>query len=89
MSEELVIALGQEMVKTMVYIAGPMLISAMVVGILISILQAITQINEATMTFIPKIAAVVLVTILLAPWMLRIMQEYAIYIYGNMGDWVR
>lgn len=70
----------------MVYLAGPVLLAAMAVGIVISILQAITQINEQTLTFIPKMIAVILVLVIMAPWMLKIMQEYAISIFGGAGE---
>jgi flagellar biosynthetic protein FliQ len=89
MTEEFVMNIGSEAIKTIIFLAGPMLISAMIVGITISILQAITQINEATLTFIPKMIAVIIVLIVMAPWMLKILQEYAIGVFGNMGDWIR
>ncbi len=89
MSEDFVMSMGSEAIKTILYLAGPMLIAAMVVGIIVSILQAITQINEATLTFIPKIVAVILVMVVMAPWMLEVLQNYAADIFGNAGTWVR
>ena len=86
MTEEMVIQLGTNALQTMIYLAGPILLAAMAVGIVISILQAITQINEATLTFIPKMIAVIVTLMVLSPWMLRIMQEYAISIFGGAGD---
>ena len=86
MSEEMVMQIGQNALTTMVYLAGPVLLAAMSVGIVISILQAITQINEQTLTFIPKMVAVVITLMVMAPWMLRTMQDYAISIFGNAGD---
>jgi flagellar biosynthetic protein FliQ len=58
MTEEMVIQIGTNALTTMVYLAGPVLLAAMAVGIVISILQAVTQINEQTLTFIPKMIAV-------------------------------
>jgi flagellar biosynthetic protein FliQ len=86
MTEEMVMQIGQNALMTMMYLAGPVLLAAMAVGIVISILQAITQINEQTLTFIPKMIAVVVTLMVMAPWMLRIMQDYAIGIFGNAGD---
>ena len=65
------------------------LLAAMAVGIVVSIFQAITQINEQTLTFIPKMIAVIIVLVVMAPWMLRILQEYAISIFGGAGEMVR
>jgi flagellar biosynthetic protein FliQ len=86
MTEETVMQLGINALQTMVYLAGPVLIVAMAIGIVISILQAITQINEQTLTFVPKMIAVIITLVVMAPWMLRIMQEYAIGIFGNAGE---
>ncbi|MEK6578861.1 MAG: flagellar biosynthetic protein FliQ, partial [Bdellovibrionota bacterium] len=61
MNEEMVMNLASEAIKTTVFLAGPLLLAAMVIGIIVSLLQAVTQINEATLTFIPKMVAVVVV----------------------------
>lgn len=89
MTEEMVMAIGSEAIKTTIFLAGPMLAAAMVIGIVVSILQAVTQINEATLTFIPKMLAVVLVLMVMAPWMLEILQHYAIQVFGSAGEWVK
>jgi len=89
MTEDFVMSIGSEAIKTIIYIAGPMLIAAMVIGIIVSILQAITQINESTLTFIPKMVAVLIVLLVMAPWMMEVLQNYATDVFGNVGDWVR
>lgn len=89
MNEEMVMSLGSEAIKTMIYLAGPLLLAAMAIGILVSILQAVTQINEATLTFIPKMIAVIVVLAVMAPWMLEVLQVYAAQVLGNAGDLVR
>lgn len=89
MTEEFVMNMGAEAIKTMILLAGPLLLCAMVIGIIVSVLQAITQINEATLTFIPKMVGVIIVLAVMAPWMLKVMQEYSIMILGNAGEWVR
>ncbi|MGE0615479.1 MAG: flagellar biosynthesis protein FliQ [Bacteriovoracia bacterium] len=89
MTDELVLSIGAEAIKTTLLLASPLLLAAMIIGIVVSVLQAITQINESTLTFIPKIFAVVLVMAVMAPWMLKVMQEYAITVFGNAGVWIR
>ncbi|TRO83089.1 flagellar biosynthesis protein FliQ [Trichloromonas acetexigens] len=71
MTPEFVVALGRQSVELVLMLAAPMLICALVVGLLISIFQAATQINEQTMTFIPKIVAVLVSLIIFAPWMIQ------------------
>jgi len=89
MSEDMVMNLGAEAIKVMIYIAGPLLLAAMAIGIVVSVLQAITQINEATLTFIPKIIAIVVVLMVMAPWMLETMKSYTADILGNMSEWIK
>ncbi|MDR3606770.1 MAG: flagellar biosynthesis protein FliQ [Oligoflexia bacterium] len=89
MTEEMVMAIGSEAVKTVIMIAGPLLAAAMAIGIVVSVLQAVTQINEATLTFIPKMIAVILVLVVMAPWMLQVLEHYTIEVIGSAGDLVR
>lgn len=86
MSEDLVMGIAAEAIKTTIYLAGPMLFAAMAIGILVSVIQAVTQINESTLTFIPKMAAVLLVLVLMAPWMLETMKEYASSVLTQAGE---
>lgn len=89
MSEDLLMSLGAEAIRTMVYLAGPILLTTMVVGLLVSVFQAVTQINEATLTFIPKLLAVMLLLAVLTPWMLQLVTDFAENIFGNFDKWVR
>ncbi len=89
MTEELILKLGQETIKTAALMAAPMLGGALVIGLVISVLQAITQINEATLTFIPKMAVVALIVILAAPWMLDIMSQFTVELLQNLAVYVR
>lgn len=61
---------------TTLMVAGPMLLFALVVGLLISIFQAVTQINEMTLTFVPKILAVALALLIFLPWMINRMTDF-------------
>jgi len=71
MTPEFVIDIGRRAIETALMVAAPMLIAALLIGLLISIFQAATQINEQTMTFIPKIVGVFVTLLLFAPWMLQ------------------
>ena len=76
MSESLVIGIVKEGVVTAIKVAAPMLGVAMVIGLIISILQATTQVQEQTLTFVPKILGAALVGILLGNWMLHNMMSF-------------
>lgn len=89
MSEELIMKLGADTLKTTAMLAGPMLLAALVVGLLVSIFQAVTQINEATLTFIPKMIVVAIVIVLAGPLMMDIMSQFTIQIFENIGEMVR
>lgn len=89
MGEELILKLAQDTLKTTAMLAGPMLIGALVIGLVISVMQAITQINEATLTFIPKMVVVAIVFILAAPWMMDIMGQFTIGLYEGISEMVR
>jgi flagellar biosynthetic protein FliQ len=89
MTEEMVMQMGADAIRTTIYLAGPMLIAAMAIGIIVSILQAVTQINESTLTFIPKMVAIIVVMMVMAPWMMEVLKEYAVHVLGGAGDLVR
>lgn len=76
MSPEFVVHLGKDAIFLMLMISAPMLIAGLVVGLGISILQAVTQIHEVTLTFIPKILAVSLALMMALPWMLQKMMAF-------------
>ncbi len=73
MSPETVVHIGRKAVETVLLCAGPMLLAAMVVGLFVSIFQAATQINEQTMTFIPKIIAVFVTLLIFGPWVMNLL----------------
>ena len=76
MNPQIVFTLGQEGLYTLLMVAAPMLLTVLAVGLLVSIFQAATQINEATLTFVPKIVAAVAVLAVAGPWMLTTLVEY-------------
>ncbi|TYP00196.1 flagellar biosynthetic protein FliQ [Geothermobacter ehrlichii] len=85
MPPEMVIDVGRRAVEMVLMLSGPMLVCAVVVGLVISIFQAATQINEQTMTFIPKIVAVLVALVITAPWMIRVMVAFTRDLYGQIG----
>ena len=76
MTPESVITLGQQALWVTMLLAAPMLLSALAVGLLVGMFQAATQINEMTMSFIPKLAVLVLALIVAGPWMLTVIVNY-------------
>ena len=89
MSEQLILELSQNTLKVTALVASPMLIGALVVGLVISVLQAVTQINEATLTFIPKMVVVGLVFVIAAPWMMDVVGNFATELFSNLSHYVR
>ena len=76
MTPEVVMNIGREAIEMTLILAGPLLLAALVIGLVISIFQAATQINEQTLSFIPKLVGTFLVLILAGPWMLQMMVDY-------------
>ena len=76
MTPELVMNIGREAIEMTLILSGPLLLAALVIGLIISIFQAATQINEQTLSFIPKLVGTFLVLILAGPWMLQMMVDY-------------
>ncbi len=76
MNAQLVLAMGQEAMWMLLMISAPVLGVVLVVGLLISLFQAVTQINEATLAFVPKLLAAMAVFALAGPWMLGSLVEY-------------
>ena len=89
MTDDMVIQIGTEAIKTTIFLAGPLLLATLVIGLIVSIFQAVTQINEATLTFIPKMLAVALVLGVMSPWMLQILSHYATVVLGSSHEWIR
>lgn len=84
MSEDFAIVLVNEMLWTGIWIAGPVLGFSMLVGLLISIFQVVTQIQEMSLTFVPKILTAALTLIAFGPWMLATLIQFSKSIIGNI-----
>jgi flagellar biosynthesis protein FliQ len=88
MSHVLIVDLMRNAMMLVVMIAGPMLLAAAVVGLGISVLQAVTQIQEQTITFVPKLVAVAAVFLLALPWMLQVLTKYTTELFRSLPSLV-
>ncbi|GAB5452998.1 MAG: flagellar biosynthesis protein FliQ [Halioglobus sp.] len=89
MTPESVLDLGNEALYLTMSLAGPLLLSALAVGLLIGVFQAATQIQEMTLSFIPKLMALVFALLLAGPWMLGLLQDYTINLYTSVPELLR
>jgi flagellar biosynthetic protein FliQ len=85
MTPEFVVDMGRQAVETVLLLSAPMLLAGLGVGLLVSIFQAATQINEQTMTFIPKIVAILVTLLIFAPWMMKIMLAFTSGIFQQIA----
>lgn len=76
MNSEAVMSMTYTAMKLALFMAGPILLVTLLVGLVISIFQAATQVNEMTLSFIPKLLAVGITVVLLGPWLIRLMVDY-------------
>ncbi|HEY0847053.1 MAG TPA: flagellar biosynthesis protein FliQ [Noviherbaspirillum sp.] len=76
MTPETVMTMGRQAIEVTMMVAAPMLLVALAVGLIVSIFQAATQINEMTLSFIPKLVGIFVTMIIAGPWMLTIMLDY-------------
>lgn len=88
MNSEAVIAIAERGIYTVLIVSGPLLLLALVVGLIVSIFQATTQIQEQTLAFVPKIVAILLGIVFFGPWMLSSMLSYANEIFSNLTRFV-
>lgn len=88
MSSEFVITMAEQSIYTVLLISGPLLLLALGVGLLVSIFQATTQIQEQTLAFIPKIVAVFIGIIFFGPWMLSRMVSFTFDIFNNLHNYI-
>jgi flagellar biosynthetic protein FliQ len=86
MTPEMVVQLGRRSFEAVILLSAPLLICALVVGLLISVFQAVTSINEATLAFAPKIIAVMVAMVVFFPWMMMYMSDFTREIYGMIAN---
>lgn len=88
MSDGTVIHVLKETITLILMVAGPMLLVSLTIGLLISIFQATTQIQEQTLTFVPKLFGVMLTALLLGGWMLNMILDFAQNFWSNLGGFI-
>jgi len=88
MTDATAVELGQQALSVALMIAAPMLGTALLVGLIVSVFQAATQIQEMTLTFVPKIAAVVATLIIFGPWMMNLMVTFSENLLRNLPSFV-
>jgi len=84
MTPETVLTIGQQAIEMTMMISAPLLLSALAIGLIVSIFQAATQINEMTLSFIPKLLGTFLVLIFAGSWMVNTMVDYIQRLFGNI-----
>ena len=84
MSDGVIVSLTQDALMTAVLVSAPILIVSLVIGLVISVFQAMTQINEVTLTFVPKILGVFAVAAVRGPWMVGTMVSYTARLYSTL-----
>ena len=88
MTPESVMTLGREAVILTLMVSAPMLLTALALGLLISVFQAATQINEMTLSFIPKLVGIFLVLLFAGPWMIGLMVDYLQRLFNSIPGMV-
>lgn len=86
MTPTTVIEIGRQAVEITLLISAPLFIAALATGLLISIFQAATQINESTLSFVPKLIVVFITLIVAGPWMITVMTDYMQRLYGSIPN---
>ena len=84
MTPTTVVEIGRNAIEIMLLVSAPLFIAALVTGLLVSIFQAATQINEATLSFVPKLLVIFVTLIAAGPWMLTIMTDYMRRLYESI-----
>ncbi len=89
MTDQAVIDVAQRALFTAIMVAGPILLLGLATGLVVGLFQAVTQINEQTLAFVPKILVVMAATLALGPWMLGVMTDFTRQVLQDLPKWVR
>lgn len=84
MTPEMVMSLAYQGMKVTLYLAAPLLLTALAIGLLVSLFQAATQINEMTLSFIPKILGVFAALVLAGPWLIQLIIQFTTELFKNI-----
>ncbi len=86
MDESMVLSLARDALTVILYLASPILLVSLVVGSIISLLQAATQVNEVTLTFVPKIIGIILIILVLGSWMLQQIISFTVNLFTSLPN---
>lgn len=89
MNELLIAQLGKEALKTALLVAGPALLVSLMVGLMISVFQVVTSLQDQTIAFVPKVIAVMLVVAVSFPWMIQVMIQFTTRMFTDFNSVVR
>ncbi len=89
MSQELVLKLAKDALQITLLVSGPLLIISLVIGVLVSIAQVITSIQDMTLSFVPRVVAVFVAFLILFPWVMSMMIGYAGQLFGHLERFAR
>lgn len=89
MTENQILYMAKEALGTAILVGGPILAASLLVGLIVSIFQAMTQIQEQTLSFIPKILSIALILVILGPWMLNVMSAYTTNLFTELVNYAR
>ncbi len=89
MTPEFVTSIARQTIEVVLLLSVPVLLAGMIVGLLVSIFQAVTQIQEMTLAFVPKIIVVFIVMLILSPWLMSVMLKFTSEIFTNLPVYIR
>ena len=89
MTPDAVLSLARDSSLLMLYVAGPVLAAGLITGVIVSVFQAVTQVQEASLSFVPKLVAILLVLAFMGHWMLAQLVTYTVTLYSNLDAWGR
>ncbi|NLI94183.1 MAG: flagellar biosynthesis protein FliQ [Peptococcaceae bacterium] len=89
MTQTQILNIAKEAIGTAIIVGGPILLISLLVGLIVSIFQAMTQIQEQTLSFIPKLLCIAIILLLLGPWMLNVMTAYTSNLFTQLVNFAR
>ncbi len=89
MNEAVVLGLAKESLTVALLIGAPILGASLIIGVVVSIFQAVTQVNEMTLTFVPKLLGVFVAVLVFGPWMMQTLLGFSAGLFANMGAYGR
>ncbi len=84
MNPDTVVAIVRQALEVAMLVGGPLLLAALLMGLLVSVFQAATQINEMTLSFIPKLLVMFVVLVVMGPWMVQLLVDYVARLFGSI-----